>query len=213
MTLLTKSEFCRVWDITRPTLDARLKDPKCKVELKIGADGKKGLDPDDGIRMRLKARPQQDKKVSAVEVSQAGELQTTKVQIELLERLLRSKEDELQRALADKEDYRKKAERVALIEDQRDQAVIEATRAKAAADNAEERRKVVNQQVARLADAFEKRAAETAAKQRNLQSELEDTKVKAEEATELAQQKQQLEAKVAMLEERGLIARLFNWKL
>lgn len=188
MTLLTKSEFCRVWDITRPTLDARLKDPKCKVELKIGADGKKGLDPDDGIRMQLKARPQQDKKVSAVEVSQAGELQTTKVQIELLERLLRSKEDELQRALADKEDYRKKAERVALIEDQRDQAVIEATRAKAAADNAEERRRDFTQKITKLTDEFEKRAADD------------------------QRQRRKLEAKIAAIEERGLIARLFNWK-
>lgn len=211
MTQLTKTEFCNTWTISRPTLDEWIKDGKISVEK--DPTGRTKIDAAEALRLGLTARPTEDGKKTAVEVSQASELRSTKGQIELLERLIEAKEAELQRALADKEQYRKEAERVRLLEDQRDQAVIEASKAKQAITVAEERRKVVNQQVARLADAFEKRAAESAAKQRNLQSELEDTKVKAEEATELAQQKRQLEAKIAMLEERGLIARLFNWKI
>ena len=196
MSKLTKAQFCARWDISRPTLDRWIK-PTGNKPPKISVDrstGKTLIDESEALRNGLQPRPEGNKQ-TAVEQSQAGTIRSHNDKVELYERIIKDKdhmihdkEEALQRALQDVEHWRKRAEQVALIEDQRDQAVIEATRAKAAADDAEARRRDFTQKITKLTDEFEKRASGD------------------------QRERRKLEAKIAAIEERGLIARLFNWK-
>jgi hypothetical protein len=59
MTLLTKLEFCKVWDISRPTLDRRLKDPKFNIKIEKDVNGRSMIDYNEGVRMQLRHRQKQ----------------------------------------------------------------------------------------------------------------------------------------------------------
>ena len=158
MALLSKSEFCGFYVISRPTLDRWLSSGR----LSSTQDGSGRVKIDSAEATRLAIQPR-NRAPAAQEASET----VASVRIEALEQRLSDREAELERALESAENWRLELARSsAVLTDQRDAAIKEADAARNKAaelaemqrEEAEARRKQ-RLKIEQLAFAFEERAA------------------------------------------------------
>ena len=158
MALLSKSEFCGFYVISRPTLDRWLSSGR----LSSTQDGSGRVKIDSAEATRLAIQPR-NRAPAAQEATET----VASVRIEALEQRLRDREAELERALESAENWRLELARSsAVLTDQRDAAIKEADAARnKAAEMAEmqreeaEARRKQRLKIEQLAFAFEERAA------------------------------------------------------
>jgi len=159
MALLSKSEFCGFYVISRPTLDRWLSSGR----LSSTQDGSGRVKIDSAEATRLAIQPRN----RAPAAQEATEETVASVRIEALEQRLRDREAELERVLESAENWRLELARSsAVLTDQRDAAIKEADAARNKAaelaemqrEEAEARRKQ-RLKIEQLAFAFEERAA------------------------------------------------------
>ena len=158
MALLSKSEFCGFYVISRPTLDRWLSSGR----LSSTQDGSGRVKIDSAEATRLAIQPR-NRAPAAQEATET----VASVRIGALEQRLRDREAELERALESAENWRLELARSsAVLTDQRDAAIKEADAARNKAaelaemqrEEAEARRKQ-RLKIEQLAFAFEERAA------------------------------------------------------
>lgn len=216
---VNKHQFCKYWFISRPHLDRLI-----NVEKKISVNkdtGKVLIDLEEGVRARLSRRvdvkPQETEAAQASSVrtqvfeerlrSYQREVEMAQERLKDVRDMLEDKKAELQRALEDKERYRKEAEQVKLITDERDQA-------QRAAQKAEEDRNSFKTQVKAEFAKVQEATAKIETEREELEHELKATQTQVasqqaalEAATaDASTTKAELEAKQAALSEAKLTA-------
>jgi len=193
MALLSKSEFCGFYMISRPTLDRWLSSGR--LSSTQDGSGRVKIDSAEATRLAIQSR-------NRAPVVQEATATVASVRIEALEQRLRDREAELERALESAEHWRAELTRSsAVLTDQRDAATKEADAARnKAAELAEMQRKESDarrkqrHKIEQLAFSFEERAKADKTARDILEAKLK-------KARSLAIEKEMAEAAVGLAKE------------